>query len=487
MNLSPAEEKPIREALFQLIFPISLASHAQYQLIPQLTEAGFEAFRLDRLELEHRYYGPRHRVSHQRMERYYLPFTGQVLFPSDDHPDAFRRLSKSMDGMEADLTIGDARFPFVVRSADVVFCPFDTGFVTLRVELKPQGLTLTDAIEFADRMRTMENISDADRRAFIRYSGQRYEETEDFLFRVIVPELLPYLDRLPMEGTYFEKLPFLMDERMFVVGYYAVAEDAEITLEDRYRAARLDGRDAEGRPYLNASHRPYIEEYCRRYGYDRWAPDTYYVTDENCFCCLTRRSGERAGRLAGEMYGEHYYGLLLNLFHRIVLLKLSHAYSRVQIERKPDETEELIRCITSFSAKYYFIEVVAHTSGREIFNQLRNVYGNDELYDDVKQTLIDLFKYQERHSSKQAGSLLQVLTIYTVISGIYGMNQVIEDLKAPVRWSAFGGYSAFQWIALGVTLSGLVVSAALTVGILWRVGADYARQRSRARAERRRR
>ncbi|MFD0672751.1 hypothetical protein [Cohnella sp. GCM10027633] len=476
MNLSPDDDKPIREALFQFIFPFSLARHAQNKLIPQLTAAGFEPFRLDHLELENRYYGD-HFVSHHRMERYYLPFTGQVLFPAAGHPDAFRRLSKSLDGMNADLVVANGSYPFTVHSADVVLCPYDTGFVTLRVELKPHGLTLTDAIEFADRMRAMENISTADHCASIRYLGQRYEETEDLLFRVIVPELLPCLDRMPMEGTYFEKLPFLMDERMFVIGFYAVPENAEIGLEDRYRVARLDGLGQDGLPHLDANHRPYIEEYCRRYGYDRWAPDTYYITDEDCFCCLTRLDAQRSSRLASLMYGEHYYGLLLNLFHRIVLLKLSYAYSRVQIERKPDETEALIGDITSFSAKYYFLEAVAQTNGRELFYRLRSAYGNDELFEDVKQTLTDLYKYQDDRTSKRSSHLLTILTIYSVISGIYGMNQVIEDLEAPVRWQAMDGYSAFQWIALGVVLSGLVVSAALAAGILWRTVADYARRK----------
>lgn len=475
-------EKPIEEALFQFVFPFTLTHRCQDRLIDSLVESGFEPFRLDDLKQEDRYYGPRHRVSHPHMERYYLPFTGQVLFPANDHPGGFRRLSKSFDDLPAELVTGDNRMPFRVYSADVLICPFDTGFITLRTELKTSeaaGFTLTDAIEYADRMRTLQDISAPDADAAIVCERTRYAETEEFLFQRIAPQLLPFLDKLPMEGTYFEKLPFMMDERMFVVGFYRLEAGADITLEDRYRAARLDGRGPDGAPFINASHPPYIENYCSRYGYERWAPDTYFLTDENCFCCLTRQSEASSRFLAGQMYGEFYYGLLLNLFHHIVLLKLSNAYSRVQIERKPDETEILIRQITSFSAKYYFLEIVSQTSGREIFNQLRGIYGNDELFEDVKQTLNDLFKYQENATSKKSSYLLTILTIYTVISGIYGMNQVIDDLKAPVKWSAMNGYSLFQWIALVVAFSGLIVSASLAVGVLWRLGADFLRKRVR--------
>lgn len=45
--------------------------------------------------------------------------------------------------------------------------------------------------------------------------------------------------------------------------------------------------------------------------------------------------------------------VMLNLFHRIVLLKLlklSIAYSQVQLEREQEQTEDLIRDITFFSA-----------------------------------------------------------------------------------------------------------------------------------------
>ncbi|UUZ83384.1 hypothetical protein LJK88_05665 [Paenibacillus sp. P26] len=117
-----------------------------------------------------------------------------------------------------------------------------------------------------------------------------------------------------------------------------------------------------------------------------------------------------------------------------MLLKLSNRYSHVQLDQNQEEIEELIRSITTFSAKYYFLEVVSQSQGKEIFIQLRNNLGSDELFSEVKKTLSDLYKYQENFTTKRSNYLLLILTIYTVISGIYGMNQVIEDLKAPIQW-----------------------------------------------------
>lgn len=407
-----------------------------------------------------------------------MPFTSHVLFPEEDDPEGFRRLSKAF-GTSAELATSSLRWPFVIHSVDIVLTPFDTGFLTLRVGLSSDDLTLTSAIEFAKRLRVLQNASEERPEGWVEYEGRTYEPIESFLFKALVPHTISFLDRTAMNDTCFERLPLLVDERMYVMALYRFEEREDISLTDRYRAARLDGMDDKGRPWVSASHLPYIRRFCRDTGYDRWAPDTYYLANESCFCCLTRLPPVQAERLAEKMYGEYYYGLLLNLFHRIVLLKLSTSYSKLQLERNPEETALLIRSITAFSAKYYFMEVVSQSQGREIFLRLRRMYGNDELFEDVKQTLNDLFRYQENSTARRSSYLLTVLTIYTVISGIYGMNQVIDDLKGQIRWSAVRAYSPFEWIALIVALSGLAVAFGLTANVLWRWAADWFRRRFR--------
>lgn len=468
-------DKPLREANYQLLFPFSLNSDCHSALKKTLSQEGFVPFRLNNLEMENEFYGPRHRVSHRDMERYYLPFTNHVLFPSEDNQESFQRMSKRLDTL-AVLRTRYFDAPFALHSVDVVLCPFDTGFITLRVQAKKPDMTFTEAIEFAERLRALQDAHSEDRAASLEYEGVSYEETQDFIFKGIVPHIVQHLDRTPMDGAYFEKLPYLIDERMYVMASYAFPEDTDITVVDRYRASRLDGLDDDGRPYISAYHIPYIERYCRDTGLDRWAPYAYYQTDESCFCCLNCLPERKADAIVNKLYGEYYYGLLLNLFHRIVLLKLSNAYSRVQMERDSEKTELLIRDITTFSAKYNFLEVVSQSQGREIFLQLRKMYGNDELFEDVKQTLTDLFKYQENANARRSSYLLTVLTIYTVISGIYGMNQVIEDLKAPIRWSKMTDYSPFEWIAFAVTMSGLLVAFLLSANIVWKWARDLVKR-----------
>jgi hypothetical protein len=280
-----------------------------------------------------------------------------------------------------------------------------------------------------------------------------------------------------MDDVYFEKLPFFIDERMYVQSYYALEEDADISSVDLYRVAKIDGVDLDGKAFIGSSNMDFIEDYVEKHVHAQWAPHAYYVTSEDCFGCITNNPNPLRTKLANKMYGEYYYGLLLNLFHKIVLLKLSNRYSHVQLERSHDEVEELIRLITTFAAKYYFIEEVSQSQGREIFIRLRKLYGNSELFSDVKETLKDLFKYQDNLNSRRSRYLLNILTIYTVISGIYGMNQVIEDLKGPTDWYRMQQYSIFEYIALIVTFSGILISFGLAFGVLWKWFKDVAKKR----------
>lgn len=161
---------------------------------------------------------------------------------------------------------------------------------------------------------------------------------------------------------------------------------------------------------------------------------------------MTRAEQEIAVSLANQMYGQYYYGFLLNIFHKIVLLKLANMHSRLRINHDYEEIDNLIYSINKFSAKFYFLELISQSQGREIFLQLRKVYGNDALFEEVKETLNDLFQYQDKFQSKRRDNLLMILTVFTVVSGIYGMNQVIDDLDGKIQWSKMIGYSPLNFL-----------------------------------------
>lgn len=470
------EEKALKVALFQFLFPFSLNRDCQHSLKRQLKEDGFIPFSLRNLELETAFYGPGYRVSHLGMERYYLPFTNNVIFPHGESEEGFQRYSKRMD-MVCTMESRQDAYNVKIHSVDVVLCPFDLGFITVRTELPCEGLTYTQALEFVSRFRVLQNVSEQDNRTRLVAGGRSFREVEEFIFQVLVPGMLPFLDKSELQESYFEKLPFFVDERMYVQGLISFADGAALTPEVLYRASRIDGMNPEGRPYISSTNMDYIRRYLDTHVYDRWGPNTYYVVEEMSFFCLTNEEPQITVSLANHMYGEYYYGLLINLFYKIVLLKLSNRYSHVQLDQNQEEIEELIRSITTFSAKYYFLEVVSQSQGKEIFIQLRNNLGSDELFSEVKKTLSDLYKYQENFTTKRSNYLLLILTIYTVISGIYGMNQVIEDLKAPIQWGKMLSYSVFEYLALLVTVTGIAIALGLGITTLVRLIKELRKRR----------
>jgi hypothetical protein len=467
--LSDPAEPALHTALLQFIFPFSIKDGEDNKLIAQLKQDGFTRFFLDNKELEDAYYGEGYCVSHEKMERSYLPFAAHVLFPREKDVDSFRRFSK-VNNVRCMLEMPQQSVHFRVLSTDVFICPFQLGFLTVRVRIEEESLPFSVALEFADRFRTLEDASYQDRQTFIRCHNKTFGQVEDFVFRNLIPGLEPFLDPSEINGAYFETLPFFVDERMLVQAFYGFIrqeEEDELGIELRYRASQLDGLDKDGKPYMSASDPEYIADYCREHSYNRWGPDTYYMTNEQTFCCLSRAEPEIATQLVNQMYGEYYYGLLLSIFHKIVLLKLANVHSRLRINHDYDEIENLIFLINKFSAKFYFLELISQSQGREIFFQLRKVYGNDALFEEVKMTLNDLFQYQDKFQSKRRDTLLMVLTVFTVVSGIYGMNQVIDDLKGKIDWGKMLGYSPFEYLALFVTFTGIAVSIFLTLKELW--------------------
>lgn len=466
------DEKPLERAVLQFIFPFAYKTGSSKQLMTELEQDGFVPFRLDDLKQEHAFYGPRYSVSHKDMERYFMPYACCILFPRNlDDDEGFRRFAKPI-GQSCMLHMASQDIPFILHAAEVVLCPFHLGFITLRIELDHADLTFSEALEFADRFRVLQDVSAKDKQTSVQISANEYKQIEDYIFREIVRTMLAHLDNEVTQGAYFETLPFFVDERMYVQAMFQFKESERINAADSFRAMYLDGITDGGAAYISAGNHAYIDEQVKRHGYERWAPDTFFMMNETTFSVLTRDTDTRCNQLLSQHFGEHYYGLLMSLFHKISLLKLANQYSHLNVERDHRSVQRLIRQINKFSAKYYFSELSASVQGREIVQLLRNSFGSHELFEDVKETLAELLRYQEGHRSKSQNNLLLILTLYTVVGGIYGMNQVIEDLKGDIDWSKLAAYSVFEYIALFITLTGLIVGIILGLLVIFRWWSD---------------
>ncbi|WP_197254460.1 hypothetical protein [Paenibacillus dendritiformis] len=222
MQIIPLEEKTLHTALHQFIFPFSIKKAAFASVEKQLLREGFVPFCLSDSSQETAFYGPRHAVSHHLMESMFLPYTDYILFP-DSLPDqeGFQRYSKAFETTFL-FQMAYAKLHAVIRSADVILCPFDVALVTIRTEVQA-SCSLSHALEFAKRFRSLQNRELNDRRSFIHSldTGSTYRETREFMSKELIPGLFDWIEREEQPSGAFEKLPFLINERMFAIGFYA--------------------------------------------------------------------------------------------------------------------------------------------------------------------------------------------------------------------------------------------------------------------------
>lgn len=454
------QEKNLQAAIFQFIFPFSFKNGWEQRILPFLKQEHFKHFRLDLLEDEEAYYGKFH-VSHRDMEAYFLSFTNRILFPSSEDQKGLHRYSKALN-KKGILRTDLVAIPFLIHSIDITLCPYELGFMTIRTEVCEAGsMPLSYVLEFADRFRVLEPRSERDRKTKIECDGKRFDELEVFIFDFLFHGLTEFFEKKIKKESYFETFPFFEDEKMYVQSLLALKENEAIDLADVYRAGSLSGLTFDGKPYVSANNLAYIQEYLKGNCYYRWAPDTYFVTEEHIFICITNENSIH--KLASKVYGEFYYGVVLNLFHKMVLLKLAHHYAVLDIERDTEEMEKLIYSINTFTAHFFSLDLVTQSKNQEIFFHLRKTFNIDILYKNAKQTLSSLFKYQENVNSKKESLLLLILTLYSVTGQMFGMTLVTGDFIGKIQWNHIMNYNPVENLAFFTAISGMIISFILGI------------------------
>lgn len=454
------QEKKVKTALCQFLFPFSIKAGRHKEMAVMLEGEGFERFSLDNSGQETAFYGEDYRVDHRSLELFFLPNIELYFYPKKYEKSALNRYSKKID-LQCVLDTHCTRHSFAIHSMDVIICPFDLCLLTIRTELADKNAVYSEVLNYINHFRIMQTISDEFEDTKIQAGEKSFDNMIDFVFQALCPNLVPFINKEDAEQSYFESLPFFIDERMLVVSFLKFEEGTEFDHTDFIRAGQIFGFDRDRKPVAGATSKQYMDEYFKKHVYYRWAPNTYYVASDHNFCCLTTEKGSLATQLANQMYGQYYYGFLLYFFYKIVLLKLSYDYSKLSLSKDHEKVEKLIKSITIFSSRYFFTEVISHTQGSELFRRVFAVLNIQPLYLDAKETLSNLYQTQEKMADKRTGNVLLILTIYTVITGIYGMNLVIEDWKGSWSFKKAFHYTLFENIALFMALSGIVIGIAL--------------------------
>ncbi|MDQ0859590.1 hypothetical protein [Bacillus sp. V2I10] len=458
----------------QFIFPFSWAHDGIKELTEKLLANGFEFFSIENVNQQNIYYGESIDIPHKCLNHYFMPYIEQILFPDKYKEKAINRYSKPLN-LTCRLETVHNSFSMKVHSIDIYLCPFSIGMVTIRTDpFNTNGdISLSDALDFMDHFRVLEP-SITEEKGTVLYNGEkRFDKTQDFIFQDLCPFIVPFIEKSENDqSAYLGSLPYFIDERMFVSSFLTAAPDDQITNNDLFRIGHMNGYKEKKQPYTSASNQKYIEKYVNDHVYDRWSPDSFHIISDHTFTCISRDT-KNEKLIAEEMYGQLYYNLILHLFYKIVLLKLSYSYSQLYIDQKQEKMDKLIRSIANFTAKYIFSEISSRTEGQELSVMMKDRFKIETLYKEVINTMDSLYQNQEKLASKRHNSLLLILTTYTVISGIYGMNLVIEDWRGKIEWSKLAGYSVFEYISLVVALSGIAVGSVLAGIAIMRLLKDY--------------
>lgn len=437
-------------------YPFSYRQSKLDEFADSLEKHGYTFYQLSEEANEANYYGENRCVPYETLKQYFYPFIEDKLLAHTVEPVHFNRFSKVFQ-LAGHLQTSIEKIPFQLISADVLLCPFGIGFLVIRTELQETS-SLSSALQFAHLFRILEGKSPRIDSKLLTLQSQSYETLLQLIHNQLAPMLEDYYVDYAYLGENASKMPFFEDERMFVSSYIELEDGAVITDEMLYRCGQLNGYDSAGNPYISSTNPIYIEAFVARHSYRRWAPNYYIVISLHTTCHVTNEQSETN---LCSYYGTQYYNVILHYFYKMMLLKLSFEHSELKWEKDKDIVEELIEDITKFASRYYFIEVSVRSEGKELSRLFRAILRIDDQYREIKETLDELYRVQEDQVNDRQNDLLFLLTIFSMISGIYGMNLVIDMLADPFDWSALTSFTVFEWIALALTIIGLVLALTL--------------------------
>lgn len=454
MDLAPLM---IKRAYMTFLFPFAYSTKNRQKIGEVLLKEGFTFFTLNNTALENAFYGDT-TIIHEELAQFFYPFLEDKLFPYDMNSPDFIRFSKAFY-TQGSLHHLDSRIHYEIMSIDVTLCPFGNGIITVRTNITDTPHDISDILNFIHYFRVLEAKLREEKGASHHFSFGHCSSTSELLFNYFIPYLLPFLQH--QQDNSYEGLPFFEDERMYASAYLIAEKEADILPEHLFRLGQVDGRTPAGKPFISSTNAQYIAQYVQDHAHTRWAPNSYIITSAQAQMTLTNVPFEKCTHSIQEFMGTHYYNLFIHYFYKMMLLKLSYEYSEIKWGKDKLVVNELIELITKFSARYYFEEVIVRTEGREISQMLRKLFRINEHYVETKATLDSLYRTQEDQSDNRSNNLLFILTVFTVVSGIYGMNLVIEGWKDSSDFESIWSYTLFEWLAFITALSGIGLSLVL--------------------------
>jgi hypothetical protein len=240
--------------------------------------------------------------------------------------------------------------------------------------------------------------------------------------------------------------------RMPVMAYLAVDDPQDICRADYVRLALLTGP---GRPDEVPFSDQYLQGFEHRFCYDRYF-GLRGASAVNATRMLTCGHDLIAvGNVASPFFLDdesgfqsqfrHQYFLLFLIahLHKAALLMLSNRLAVAIQELDIQDVESIKRfkrtirraheTFLRFTHRYWFHEVSIQAQAREIFAMLCRHLDNDELYDEVRDEMLDMESYLDSDNVRRQADVVVRLTVITMVgligttaTGFLGMNLIAE-------------------------------------------------------------
>ena len=240
--------------------------------------------------------------------------------------------------------------------------------------------------------------------------------------------------------------------RMPVMAYLAMDDLNRLTRNDFVRLAFLTGPgDSGALPFSDY----YLRDFERRFCYDRYYdmqggadPDaTRTLTCGHDFITVGNEASPfftnpETGFLA-QFRHQYFLLFLIAHLHKASLLMLSNrlavAIQELDIQNV-DSVRRFKRTIRQaheiflrFTHRYWFHEVSIQAQAREIFAMITEHLGNDELYKEVRDEMLDMESYLDSDNVRRQANVVVRLTVITTVglvgttaTGFLGMNLIAE-------------------------------------------------------------
>ncbi|MCG7342718.1 hypothetical protein MHZ92_01160 [Sporosarcina sp. ACRSL] len=465
--LKNVEKLNITRSHVTFLLPFGFDQTKRREIINNLESNGYTLFQLEGdAQKEDDIYGYGIKVVGKELEPYFYPYIEHKLFPETDEDKGFHRYTALMNKSDT-MQLRDELYDFTVRSVDIILAPFGIAFLALRVDIG-KTMDLSDVLDFIQHFRALDsNLKESSGATIIICETEQTFSMYDYLFEYLCPFLKKNVQHEKKLKGHFGSLPYFEDERMFVSSFLIAQTETSISDEHLFRLGNVNGKTPEGHPFISSTNPNYIQRVLSNSSHDRWAPHLYMLVTEHGFSTISNRPTAELRDELSEHMGTHYYNMLLHYFYKMMLLRVSFEYSEIEWKKDESYVKSLIQLINVFSSSYYFKEISTRTEGKELSEMFRKIFHIDSLFNEASKTLQELYKSQENSQADRLNMLLFILTIFTVISGIYGMNLVISDWESPSGWKEYSSYTIFEWISLITAVSGIGLSAFLifsTVG-----------------------